>query len=103
MAAAEYWSAGAAAGLTEDDMRKGLNSDAFRARANDLKDKWCQKIRDRFDEKVGQTQQGLTERWTIHPFVDGCEPPPPGIEPKPASLNCQITSRNGIRNVSAKC
>jgi hypothetical protein len=72
---------GAAKGLTEDDMRRGLDSEAFRARTTELRDKWCQMIRERFDGQVGQAQQGLTERWTIHPFVDGCTPPeaPPPV------------------------
>src|SRR5438552_15610490 len=30
-------------------------------------------------------------------------PPPPGIDPSPAFLNCEITSRSGIPKVSAKC
>ena len=30
-------------------------------------------------------------------------PPPPGIDPSPAFLNSEITSRSGIRKVSAKC
>jgi len=60
--------------LAEADMRAGLASDPFRKRATALRDRWCGLLSERFDEKVGQTQQGLDQRWTVHPAVDGCKP-----------------------------
>jgi len=67
--------------LTADDIREGLNSLNFRARCENLKEIWCSMLHDAFSEKTQQTQQGLHERWTIHPLVDGCRrvdrPSPP--------------------------
>lgn len=60
--------------LTRDDMKQGLDSAAFRQRAVALRDRWCRLLSERFDEAVQKTQQGLTERWTVHPAVDGCTP-----------------------------
>ena len=71
-------------GLTEDDRRAGLESTKFSDRAVWLRDRWCELLREGFDGTVGQAQQGLTERWTIHPLVDGCAPapaPPPPPDP----------------------
>ena len=67
--------------LTAEDMRKGLDSEAFAARAKALRDRWCGLLGERFNPEVGTNQQKLTERWTIHPAVDGCKPeaPPPHI------------------------
>ena len=68
--------------LTSDDMKQGLNSAAFRKRCLNLRDTWCRMLSDAFSESTRQNQQALQERWTIHPFVDGCrqrddhEPPP---------------------------
>jgi hypothetical protein len=59
--------------LTGVDMQQGLDSPLFRARVTDMRDRWCSMIRARFDENVATAQQGLTERWTIHPSVDGCD------------------------------
>jgi hypothetical protein len=67
--------------LIPEDMRKGLESTAFAARARALKDRWCGLLGQRFDPAVIKTQQGIRERWTIHPAVDGCAPStsPPGL------------------------
>jgi hypothetical protein len=62
------------ADLTVEDMRKGLNSDKFRKRAESLKKLWCGLLTEAFESGTRTTQQGLTHRWTIHPMVDGCEP-----------------------------
>ena len=67
-------------GFTPQDIQQGLESDRFRARAVALKDFWCQELRAAFDETVRATQQSLTERWTIHPLVDGCAPEDPVIK-----------------------
>jgi hypothetical protein len=67
--------------ITADDMRKGLESDKFRRRMEWLKDRWCGLIREAFDPAVQTAQQGLTNRWTIHPAVDGCVPAPPPPPP----------------------
>jgi hypothetical protein len=63
--------------LAPADMRTGLASDPFRKRATALRDRWCRLLSERFDEKVEQTQQGLDQRWTVHPAVDGCTPAEP--------------------------
>jgi hypothetical protein len=60
--------------LTPDDMRMGLESDAFAARAKALKERWCGLLSQRFEGPVGEAQQRLENRWTIHPAVDGCAP-----------------------------
>jgi hypothetical protein len=68
--------------LTADDMRQGLDSPNFRARCENLHRTWCSMLNDAFSEPTRQTQQGLHERWTIHPMVDGCrpaDPPPPPL------------------------
>jgi hypothetical protein len=66
--------------LSSEDMRKGLESDAFAARAKALRDRWCGLLAERFDPAVGEAQQELEEQWTIHPAIDGCaqtgSPPP---------------------------
>jgi hypothetical protein len=69
--------------LTIDDMRQGLNSDAFAQRARALRDRWCGLLTERFDPAVGTRQQGLDQRWTIHPLVDGCRPDAPSPPPQP--------------------
>lgn len=61
-------------GITPDDMRVGLESDRFRRRVEWLKDRWCGLMSEAFDPAVGTMQQGLSNRWTIHPDVDGCVP-----------------------------
>jgi hypothetical protein len=60
--------------LSPDDMRQGLNSDKFRRRAKWLQERWCGLMHEVFDVGVRQAQQELTNRWTIHPSVDGCRP-----------------------------
>jgi hypothetical protein len=62
------------ADLTVDDMRQGLNSEKFRKRAMSLKEIWCGLLKDASSQTTKNNQQGLTERWTIHPMVDGCQP-----------------------------
>lgn len=61
-------------GLTVDDMKAGLNSPAFHNHAVALRERWCTLLHERFEEEVKKTQQALTQRWTIHPSVDGCVP-----------------------------
>lgn len=68
--------------LTADDMREGLNSTNFRARCKNLKETWCSMLHDAFSEKTRQAQQGLHERWTIHPLVDGCRRVDPPLPPR---------------------
>jgi uncharacterized membrane protein len=60
--------------LSPDDMRQGLNSPKFARRAKWLRERWCGLMHEVFDGSVRTAQQGLTNRWTIHPAVDGCEP-----------------------------
>lgn len=60
--------------LTPDDMRQGLDSAKFLRRALWLRKHWCGLLTEAFDPAVGETQQGLVHRWTIHPRVDGCRP-----------------------------
>jgi len=67
----------AAKQLTAVDMRLGLGSATFLARATAIRDRWCQFVSEAFDDAVGETQQGLTNAWTIHPAVDGCAEPEP--------------------------
>lgn len=62
----------AARGLTADDMRQGLNSPRFAARAAWLRDRWCGRTSTAFDPETIKTQQSEEHRWTIHPAVDGC-------------------------------
>lgn len=63
------------AGLTPSDMRKGLDSSKFRARARWLRDLWCGLLHERFDDPATIAAQRQPEhRWTIHPDVDGCKP-----------------------------
>ena len=63
-------------GLTIDDMQKGLASQRFRDRATWLRDKWCGLLNESVSEATGALQATELHRWTIHPDVDGCEPPP---------------------------
>lgn len=63
--------------LTVDDMKAGLDSEHFRSRCVALKETWCRMLQDAFSEPTRQTQQGLEERWTVHPMVDGCRPAEP--------------------------
>jgi len=68
------------AGLTVADMRAGLNSGAFRAAAQKVRDQWCAAIGQPFAPGVANAQALPENRWTIHPAVDGCQPaasPPP--------------------------
>jgi len=70
--------------LKKEDLEQGLNSDNFRKRCENLRTTWCSMLSDTFSEKTRQNQKALHERWTVHPFVDGCrrpddhdrEPPP---------------------------
>ncbi|MBZ9978723.1 hypothetical protein [Mesorhizobium sp. BR-1-1-10] len=69
--------------LTAQDIRDGLGSAAFRARCDNLRRTWCAMLNEAFDPETKRTQQGLDQRWTIHPMVDGCipqeQPPAPHI------------------------
>ena len=74
-----------ARGLTRDDMRQGLNSTRFAARAIWLRETWCQHLHEAFDPHTRTRQQNEEHRWTIHPAIDGClpddrhqQPDPPG-------------------------
>jgi hypothetical protein len=58
--------------LTKDDMKQGLDSDNFRKRCKHLQDTWCRMLREAFSKETRVKQQGLDQRWTIHPMVDGC-------------------------------
>jgi len=60
--------------LSVEDMRSGLNSDKFRRRAVWLRDRWCGMLRKAFSTEVRQAQQGLSQRWTIHPPLTGVGP-----------------------------
>lgn len=60
--------------LTQGDMRQGLNSSNFRTRCENLQRTWCSMLDDAFSETTRKNQQGLHQRWTIHPMVDGCRP-----------------------------
>jgi hypothetical protein len=64
----------APAGLTAADMKKGLASKPFRARAVELRARWCGLLQEAFDPGVKHTQEQDPHRWTAHPEVDGCEP-----------------------------
>jgi hypothetical protein len=69
--------------LNWKDMRRGLNSTKFRKRALWLRQRWCELLSEAFDENVGEAQQGLAERWAIHPRIDGCVPATNGDVPVP--------------------
>jgi hypothetical protein len=58
--------------LTEDDMRRGMNSPKFKKRV-------CGMMQEAIDPATGAEQKRARHRWTIHPDVDGCEeaPEPP--------------------------
>jgi hypothetical protein len=62
-----------ATGLTVEDMRQGLNGDRFASRAKWLRKTWCEHLSDAFSPGTRTAQQGLANRWTIHPLVDGCD------------------------------
>lgn len=65
-------------GLTRADMRAGLASATFRARAVELRDRWCGLLTDGWSAPTRRAQLAPGQRWTIHPTVDGCKEP---IEP----------------------
>jgi hypothetical protein len=60
-------------GLILEDMATGLESPKFRARAEWLRDRWCELIREAFSPPLLHTQQEPENRWTVHPSVDGCQ------------------------------
>jgi hypothetical protein len=68
-------------GLTPEDMEKGLDSPAFRKRAEALRSSWCRAVQAAFSGPIRAAQDREEHRWTIHPAVDGCRPgdgePPP--------------------------
>ena len=59
-------------GLSELEMRIGLESPKFRKRAEWLRDKWCLMLAEAFDDATRELQRRPAHRWTIHPWVDGC-------------------------------
>jgi hypothetical protein len=70
----------APAGLTTDDMKQGLGSAPFKARAIDIRDRWCKVLHLVQDPGLHILQDRPENRWTIHPDIDGCDPagtPPP--------------------------
>jgi hypothetical protein len=69
-------------GLTGLDVIRGLNSQKFQDRAIAIHDRWCGLLAEAFHEKTGTSQQGLDQRWTIHPNIDGCLPPKPPDPPR---------------------
>jgi hypothetical protein len=64
----------AGAPLTADDMRLGLASPTFAARARFLVDTWCGLFTDALAPATIAAQDKPEHRWTIHPDVDGCLP-----------------------------
>jgi hypothetical protein len=67
-----YAATEAPAGLTPDDIRRGLESLAFAGRAKVIRDRWCVALQEAFLPETRETQQSGLHRWTIHPAVDGC-------------------------------
>lgn len=65
--------------LTGDDIRQGLTSNAFRERVDQLIRKWCNALNEAIDNTTKQNQGLETNRWTIHPSIDGCQPTDPEI------------------------
>lgn len=59
--------------LSEDDMRAGLSSDKFAARAAWMRKKFCRMMTEAHDQTTRAEQERPENRWTIHPYVDGCE------------------------------
>jgi len=59
--------------LAEDDMRAGLDSDKFAARAAWLRKKFCRMMSEAHDPATRNEQERPKNRWTIHPYVDGCD------------------------------
>lgn len=55
-------------------IRDGLKDDSFRTGVQDRIDDWCAQIRAAGD-RTGAAGAALTDRWTVHPTVDGCEEP----------------------------
>lgn len=62
--------------LEEEDMRKGMNSPKFAARAKWMREKYCGMMHEAIDPGTRTEQARGRHRWTIHPDVDGCEDPP---------------------------
>jgi hypothetical protein len=67
--------------LTPKDILLGLSSPAFFASAKALRQKWCERFQLALDPGVHILQQQPQNRWTIHPAVDGCQPPKPAPPP----------------------
>lgn len=72
--------------LTQADMDDGLDSKLFFDVSAAIKDLWCGELGKIRTPLVTDAQQANTNRWTIHPSVDGCEeeqetaPPDPVIK-----------------------
>ena len=64
---------GAIRNLEEKDMRAGLSSDKFAARATWMRKKFCRMMQEAHDPATRNEQEKPKNRWTIHPYVDGCE------------------------------
>jgi hypothetical protein len=62
------------AGLTTDDMKQWLGSAPFKARAIDIRDRWCKALHLVQDPGLHILQDHPENRWTIHPDIDGCDP-----------------------------
>jgi hypothetical protein len=71
------------AGLTVDDVQKGLASADFTKAAKKMKDSWCSLLTAAFSPVTTNTQGQSEHRWTIHPAVDGCSPNGAPLPPPP--------------------
>ena len=69
------------AGLTQEDMKRGMSSPAFADRVKAYVERECRGIQDAHAPATRQQQQKLENRWSIHPLVDGCEPHEPDPDP----------------------
>ena len=72
------------AGLTIEDMKRGMSSTAFADRVKAYVEQECRGIRDAHAPETRRQQQKLENRWSIHPLVDGCRPADPDPDPDPA-------------------
>ena len=61
-------------GLTVEDMKRGMSSPTFAAKAAAYVEQECRGLREAHAPETGQEQQKLVHRWSIHPAVDGCQP-----------------------------
>lgn len=68
-------------GLVPDQIDAGMADKRFRRRAREIRDRWCDALEGASNAQVQAAQKAPENRWTIHPDVDGCEPPPPAPPP----------------------